>query len=71
MKTQNARLLDHLMSADSVTPMQALGELGIYRLAARIRDLRDEGHSITKRTVVVENRFGEDCRVAEYSMGGV
>ena len=68
MKSQNTRLLDHLMSADSVTPMQALGELGIYRLAARINDLKNKGHSITKRTVTVSNRFGEDCRVAEYSI---
>lgn len=67
MQTQNQRLLDHLKIAP-VTPLQAWDGLGIYRLAARIKDLRDDGHSITKETVAVENRFGEPCRVAEYRL---
>lgn len=48
--------------------MTALTELGIYRLAARAYDLRDDGHRIVTRTITVSNRFGESCRVAQYEL---
>lgn len=67
-ESQNKRLL-HRLRNGSVTQIQALGELGILRLASRINDLKNAGYSIAKRTVKVSNRFGEPCRVAEYSLG--
>lgn len=36
----------HLRSRGEITPMQALVTYGIYRLAARIHDLRNEGWPI-------------------------
>lgn len=65
--TQCDRLLSRL-ERGPVDPMVALNELGIFRLAARIRDLRDEGKKIVKQTVAVTNRFGEPCHVASYSL---
>ena len=51
--------------------MQAWQELGIYRLSARIYDLRHtNGMNIVKRMKSVTNRFGESCRVACYEIGG-
>lgn len=66
--TQNERLAEHLERHRSITPLQAWVELGIYRLAARINDLRNAGLQITKTLVVVRNQYGEDCRVAEYRL---
>lgn len=67
MKSQCDRLLDRLQRGP-VDPMTALTELGIYRLAARAYDLRDDGHRIVTRTITVSNRFGESCRVAQYEL---
>jgi hypothetical protein len=49
--------------------MGAWNELGIYRLGARVWDLKHKrGYNITKRLVTVQNRFGEDCKVAQYRL---
>lgn len=66
--TQNERLLMHLKQHGTIQPMEAWNDLGIYRLGARIYDLRDNGYAITKQTVSVINRHGKECRVAEYKL---
>ena len=69
MKTQNERLAEYLEQNESINPMQAWIELGIYRLSARCHDLRHKfGMNIKTSTVTVENQFGEDCHVAEYRL---
>ena len=44
MKTesQNAILRKHLKSGKSIAPLQALNQYGIYRLASRCFDLRND-----------------------------
>lgn len=69
MQTQNGRVLEHLKQHGSIDAMTALSDLGVFRLAARINDLRNMGHEIISGRVTVRNRFGEECRVASYSMG--
>lgn len=66
--SQNERLLNHLQNNGSINPMQAWQELGIYRLAARVKNLRDDGYHVVGSKVEVPNRFGEVCRVAEYKI---
>lgn len=66
--SQCARILSHLEQRGSIDPMEAMLDLGVYRLAARINDLKADGHSINSEMVTVQNRFGEDCRVARYSI---
>lgn len=66
--TQCDRLLSYLETHPGITPMGAWNELGIYRLAARISDLRKRGVNIAKQMVKVQNRFGETCEVARYSL---
>lgn len=47
MKTsQNQKILKHLSSGKSLSPLQALGLFGCYRLAGRIYDLKRAGHHI-------------------------
>ncbi len=66
--SQNKRLLSHLQKGNNVTPLTAWLMLGIYRLSARVFDLRDQGHDIKMNRVEVENGHGEKFNVAEYSI---
>ena len=66
--TQCERLLSYLLRNEQINPLQAWVELGIYRLGARIFDLRQDGHPITSALVDVVNQFGESARVAEYRL---
>jgi len=43
-------LLGYLERNGSINPIQAFNELGIYRLSARIKDLRDSGKDIKTTT---------------------
>jgi|TARA_R100000353_G_scaffold167352_1_gene129390 hypothetical protein len=53
--SQNKKLLSYLKKNGSIDPMQSLNELGIYRLAARIYDLRSKGNII--KTIKQENGY--------------
>ena len=64
--TQNERLLKYLKVHRSIDPMAAWSSLGIYRLGARVWDLKRMGYNIITTTKKVKNQFGEDCRVAKY-----
>lgn len=44
-KTDKVLVLEFLRAHGTITPMDAMG-FGCYRLAARIWDLRKEGHDI-------------------------
>ena len=66
--TQTNRVLDYMQRNGSITPSQAMRDLGCYRLGARIYDLRRQGHNITRYMVREENRFGEVATVAKYKL---
>ena len=51
-----------------LTAMQAEIDLGVCRLAARINDLRMQGHDIHTEMATVINRFGEECRIGIYRL---
>lgn len=44
--SQSDMILAHLQSGCSITPMEALREFGCFRLAARIKEIRDAGHDV-------------------------
>lgn len=44
--SQNQKILKHLKSGAHITPLEAMGLFGVYRLAARIYELRNQGHHI-------------------------
>lgn len=50
-ESQNKMILAFLQRGKWITPLKALYNLGVYRLAARIRDLKDEGHNIKSEMV--------------------
>lgn len=66
MESQELEILKHLKSGKSLTPIDAMREYKVLRLAARIRDLRDEGYPIIT-VMETDKRTGK--RWARYSMG--
>lgn len=69
--TQNERIIRHLNEYGSITPLEALSEYGIMRLASRISDLRTRGgYDIRREMVEGRNRYGEPTRYARYTLGG-
>lgn len=69
-KTQNEKILQHLKNHGSITSMEAFMEYGCTRLSARIRDLREEGHSIAAIRETGRNRDGGKVTYARYWMRG-
>ena len=47
--TQTERVLNHLRERGSITPVEALHVHGIYRLAARVNDLKKRGVNVVAR----------------------
>ena len=66
--TQEERVINYLSDNSSINSIQALNELGIFRLASRVSNLKKQGHNITSRMVPVSNRYGEKCHVSEYTL---
>ena len=64
--TQNSKLFKYMLKHGSITPIQAWEKLGIYRLSARIYDLRGNGADITTLMVETMNNNGEIKRIAKY-----
>lgn len=69
--TQADMVLDYMRQFGSITPLQALRDLGIMRLASRITDLRRKGHVIKRNMVEIVNRYGHKTRIAQYSLAEV
>lgn len=66
--THNEKVLRHLTDYGEITPVEAMEGYGIMRLAARISELRREGHEITSEIVKGHNRYGEAVHYAKYKM---
>ena len=68
--TQNQRIIDYITEFGSITQLEALRDLGCMRLASRVSDLRRQGYDIISERVAVKNRYGENCYIKRYSLGG-
>lgn len=68
--TQAQRVLDYIDRFGSITQYEAMQDLGIMRLASRVSELNKSGYNIRGEMITVKNRFGENCSVKRYSMGG-
>ena len=65
--TQKLSLLGHLLRYGSIEPLTALREYGIYRLSARVADLRDDGWDIgTRRLESYSKLTGRKVQYAQY-----
>ena len=66
MLKQSSRLLHWLMLGKSIDGIKAWHKLGIYRLSARINELRNDGYSIEAQWVLGKNQFGEKVKWKKY-----
>ena len=66
--TQCEMILRYMQDFGSINPKQAMEDLGVMRLAARVADLKKAGHKITRRTVTGKNRYGAPVIYAEYRL---
>lgn len=64
--TQCERLEKYMREVGSVTTFEALTQLGILRLGARISEMRKGGLKVKDKWVIVYNCFDEPCTVKRY-----
>jgi hypothetical protein len=57
-----------LQAGESLTALDALCEIGCFRLAARIGELREDGHDIISEPYKYTNRWGETKTIASYRL---
>ena len=60
--TQKSLVRQHLLDGKSITPLEALNKFGVFRLAAVVHELRDEGLPIEMERLQVSPKK----RVARY-----
>lgn len=65
---QDKMVLEYMEKHGSITPQDAIKDLGILRLAARVHELKSTGVPIIKVMETGKNRFGEDTRYARYTL---
>lgn len=66
--SQRDLLLQYLKEHGSITGAEAFEKLGIYRLSARIADLRAEGYVIETIYKQEVNKRGENVTYGEYRL---
>ena len=64
--TQKERISKYLDDFGSITPLQAMADLGIMRLGARIWEMQRAGDKIIRETEQGTNRYGQTTRYARY-----
>lgn len=66
--TQVYKFLNYMKGNGNITPIEALSEIGCFRLAARIADLESLGYHIKHDRKSVRVRDGSEVTVAIYSL---
>ena len=66
--TQRERVLQYVRSVGSITAFEAVKELGILQLSARLVELEERGYVFNKTREKAKNRFGEDVHYVRYSL---
>jgi len=67
--TQHERIYNYLLENKVITAREAMLDLGIYRLSARISEMLQDGYNISKKRITVKNRWNEKCHIVEYCLG--
>lgn len=63
-------IIEYIRDNGSITTRQAMTELGCFRLASRINEMRKHGIPIDVEMVSVPTRNGKTARVARYTIPG-
>ena len=62
--------MEYMQEFGSITPLEAVRDLGYYRLSAAIHELKAAGHRIKTTTKTGKNRYGQTVHYASYSLVG-
>ena len=69
--SQCEKILDYMQKHGGITQLDAFLDIGCWRLASRISDLKKRGYAINREMIKVKNRYGESVPVAKYSLRDV
>ena len=64
--TQKERIRKYLDDFGSITQLEAIRDLGIIRLTARIWEMQRDGEPIVTEWETGKNRYGDNTRYARY-----
>lgn len=62
------RVYAYMKEFGSITPMDAIKDLGYTRLACAISEMKRDGHKVRKKYETKKNRFGQPVTYARYSL---
>lgn len=62
--SQTIKILNTLLSGESLTALDALGRFGTLRLAARINDIKKLGYDVKMKTIPTKS----GKKVAQYTL---
>lgn len=65
--TQCERIIRYIKDFGSITTRDAINDLGVYRLASRVSELKQDGYPIASKMEAVQNRYGETSYIKRYS----
>lgn len=69
MKTPHReQILEYIKKFGSINPLQALQDIGCFRLASRISELKKQGYPIISERVNYTTRLGEAKHYHEYRL---
>ena len=66
--TQKERVLQYIAETGSITALEAVRELGVLQLSARICELEREGTVFLKVPEKGKNRYGDPCHWVRYKV---
>lgn len=69
-KKQTERIVEYMEKFGSISQLEAVRDIGCYRLSARIADLKAEGYEIEDDFESSKNRFGEAVSFKRYRLKG-
>lgn len=67
---QKQRIIKYIQDFGSITALEAMRDLGISQLGARIDGLQKDGYSFKKVWERSKNRYGEPVDYKRYSLEG-
>ena len=68
--SQAVDIIKYIRDNGSITTRQAMIDLGVYRCASRINEIRKFGIPVQTEMVTVPARDGKTARVARYTIPG-
>ena len=66
--SQCQRIIEYIVKFRSITSQQAMDDLGCFRLASRVHDLKQKGYPIRGFWVYGKNRYGEKTKYKMYTL---